>query len=296
MVSAIVSLLSALWTRRVGNQIGSQSLLANADDNIIDSVSSLIVFVAVYATSAGFSYAEAGVTIGISFFVIWLGIKNTRIAVFGLMDASMDPRMEKEISKLVLSVTGIKDVKNVRLRQAGLFRFGEGHIRVNPSVDINRGHILAHQASDLIKQRFPSVESFTVHIEPYRGEKQNIMIPVKSREGLGAPVMSHFGKARYFLFVELEGGKILSVRTEKNDFQSREMRIGLDVVNHFIHSRGIDVIVTKEIGEIGYLALRDSFIDIYKSEGNVASEDLDYLQAGKLNLLTGPTHSCDEKT
>ena len=295
MGSALVSLITALWTKRVGKQIGSQSLLANADDNLVDSISSLIVFMAVYANTTGFQYAEAGATIGISFFVVWLGIKNTRIAVFGLMDASLDPQMEKEITKLVLSVKGIKEVENLRLRKAGLFRFGEAHIRINPSVDVNRGHILAHQASDLIRQRFPSVESFTVHIEPYRGEKRRIMIPVENEEGLDAPVMSHFGKARYFLFADLQRDKILSVRTEKNEFQDNKTRVGLDVVNYFISSRGVDVILTKEIGEIGYHALRDSYVDIYQSEGNYAGEDIDYFQSGKLNLLTNPTHSCDEE-
>ena len=67
-----------------------------------------------------------------------------------------------------------------------------------------------HNILDMIKREIKQIESFTVSIEPYKPRIQRVVIPIESDLGLNSPVMEHFGRANYFILINLEEDKILS--------------------------------------------------------------------------------------
>jgi len=296
LVSGLVSLGIARAERRIGKEINAQSLLATADDFRMDAFSALLVFVALAASALGVSHVEGLLAVGLAVLILWVGLSNGRIALYSLMDASLDPEMEKEISDLVMEVPGAKEVHELRLRRAGPFCFGEGHVLVSKSLDVARGHEIAELVATRIKQRFPSVDSFAVHLEPYRSKQRRVMIPLKNNQGLDSLVMDHFGRAKYFMFADVDGEQIKSFDVKPNEFRDRKVRAGLNVVKHFVDTENIDVLVTAQIGEIGFHAARDHYVEIY-SVGKDASarQVLQDLAVGRLAPMSSPTHSSDDK-
>ena len=155
LTSAAVSLGIYLWEARVGRRIGSQSLLANADESRGDIVTSLAVFVAAGASYVGFARAEMGVAVLLAGLITWLGLKHGRIALYSLLDASPDPELEQRVTALAQGVPGVMRVVDVQLRQAGLFCFGICRVQLRRSVDITRGHEIAHRVTRTVREGIP---------------------------------------------------------------------------------------------------------------------------------------------
>ncbi len=296
LASAAVSFWIARVERRVGEAIRSQSLLANADESRLDVLSSALVFAALVAAKLGAPRAEGLLAIALAGFILFAGFKNGRIALYSLMDASLDPEMEREAAEVVRQVPGVMAVENLRLRRAGPFCFGEAALQLAPSLDIARGHEIAENVAQALKERFPEIDGFMTHVEPHRGARRRVMIPVNEDAGLDSRVAGHFGRAPFFLFADMDGDEILRWEVKPNAHRGRPVRAGLQVVNHFIDEEKITALATREIGEIGFHALRDHYVELFRAEENQpAREVLADLAAGRLPALPEPTHRSDDK-
>ena len=126
--SAVVSFGIFLREARVGRRLHSQSLLANADESRSDILSSTAVFAGATATYFSAPYLERIVTVGLSLLILWLGFKHGRVALYALIDASLDLDLEKEAASVAAATPGVMRVEQVRLRRSGPVRFGIAHI------------------------------------------------------------------------------------------------------------------------------------------------------------------------
>lgn len=295
LASAAFSWILARVERKVGKKTNAQSLVANADHTQMDALSSLLVFMALAASHAGVHYIGGGLAIAFAGLIFWVGITNGRVALYSLMDASLDPEMEQAMVAVVQGIPGVLEVHDLRVRHAGPYCFGETHLHLRKSLDIARGHEIAEKVAAKVKERFPSVDTFATHIEPHVSRERRVMVPVRDDSGLDSEVMGHFGRAAYFLFAQIDDHRIAEFEVKPNNFRDQPVRAGLNVVKHFLEAEKIDALVTQEIGEIGFHALRDHYVEVYRSqEGRTAREVLLDFAEGRLESLTAPTHSSGE--
>ncbi|MFW6107415.1 MAG: cation diffusion facilitator family transporter [bacterium] len=290
LTSAVVSYGIFLWERRVGQRIQSQSLLANADESKADVLTSSAVFCGTGATYLGVAGVELVVAAGLSLLILWLGAKNGLVAIYALLDASLDRELEKRIGEIAQSVPGAKEVGRVRLRRAGPFRFGIAEVRVQKSTDVARAHEVAHQVERAVRAEIPNVEMLTVHLEPFQPAEQNAMVPAEGR-GLDATVSEHFARAQYFLFATLREGEVEGSENVENAFRSKKARAALAVIKDALGERQIDAVLTREIGEIAFHTLRDHYVAVYSAPESTVGEALAEFAQGRLSPLTAPTHA-----
>lgn len=295
LASAVISLFIAVAERRAGRDLSSLSLKANADESTADILTSLLVFVALGASYLEIRFVEPALAAALSLLIIWIGLRNGKIGIYSLMDASLDPELEAEVAALMRGVEGVKDVEKVKIRRAGLFLMGEAHIKVPRSLDVERGHEVAHKAVDLVKKSIPRIEAFTVHLEPYQESRRMVMVPLREDRGEASRPSGHFGKAPYYAFSCVGEGAFSPPEIISNPFIDREARVGLAVAREFVPRKGVEVILTPEIGEIGFHTLRDLYVEIYRLEGSSLSGALEKFAEGKLEMIQAPTHSSDEK-
>jgi len=163
-VSVVVSSLLARWEKRVSLATGSQSLGAVADEARMDAVSSIVVIAALIAGKLELPYLEGVVTIGICALVLRVGLGNAWRAVLALMDASVDPELERDALKVLAEIPGVRNAHELRARRSGPFYFLEGHIHVAGSMDVTRSHALSHNAQVAIRNRRPDVEGVILHV------------------------------------------------------------------------------------------------------------------------------------
>lgn len=294
-ISVFVALGLYLWEKRTSLATGSQSLGATAEEVRLDMGTSIAVFVALICSRYSIPYVEGIVTLLISGLVLYAGFGNLWSAVLSLMDASVDPELEREVAQIIADVPGVRGVEKIHSRRSGPFYFVEGHVDVRPQMDVERSHALAHRAAETVREKRPRIEGVVLHIEPYRGQVQRALVPVESGEGLDAPLCPHFGRAPFFVLARLRDGAIEDVEVEENEFQDRQLRAGLAVIREFVESRDLDVVLVREVGEIAFHGLRDSAVGIYRAPEGTAREALEAYARSEVRLLPEPTHSSDRK-
>jgi cation diffusion facilitator family transporter len=292
LLSAVISYGIFVWEKRVGKRLGSPSLLANADESRIDILTSTAVFAGAGASFLGIGRVEMIVTALISVFIVWIGFKHGRVALYSLLDASPDPDLERRVVETAGKVPGVMRVAEVQLRQAGLFWFGIARIQARKSVDITRGHDIAHRVVRAVRDAFPRIESLTVHIEPFSPKKLTILAPVDGNTA-DARLSDHFGRASFFAMATISGGEIENLEFVDNTAREKKARAGLAAIKHIFLKNRLDVALTREIGEISYHALQSYCVEIYGAPDGPLEQVLKQFTSGALTILPGPTHASE---
>ncbi|MBN2330492.1 MAG: cation diffusion facilitator family transporter [Candidatus Aenigmarchaeota archaeon] len=284
-VSVIFSFGLSRYLMKTGKKINSELLMANAKERMADVATTTAVFFAVAMSYLNVSYVEGAITIFISLLILKVGIFSVRDSIFALMDVSPSKKKEERARGIISNCKEIEEFDDFKLRKSGPFVFGEVTIRIREFANVDRAHEIAEKIESRIKERLSDVVSFSVHIEPFKSQKQRVVIPVIKDEGLNSVVTDNFGRAGYFLFVDIDDNSVKHFKSKVNPAKKRKSKAGLSAV-HFLIREHADVLVTRKIGEIAFHTLRDHLVDIYKTEGKTAGEVLKKLLRKNLKRMS----------
>jgi cation diffusion facilitator family transporter len=287
-ISAVFDFFSSRYLKRVGQEINSQALLTNAAEKRADVFASSIVFLGIFLSYLKIPYIEGLVTIGISLLLLKIGLTSAKDSVFALMDISPSKVVEKKVIRAIKSVPGIEEFFDLRLRKAGPFIFGETKVGVRKFIDVRRAYEIADKVEEAIKKEVSQIDSFSIHIEPFKSNYRHLVIPIITKKGLSSLVADKFGRAPSFLFVNLEGRKIKGYYLLDNPFKDQKVRAGLAAAKLLVKQKS-EVLITKEVGEISFHALRDNLFDIYQAKGEKAKTVIDNFLKRELEMLSRPT-------
>ncbi len=288
LVSGIAALLMSKYLKRKGEEINSESLIANSKDRFKDVFTAIAVFISILLTHYNVLYAQGAVTIVISVLIIRMGLITARDSVYSLMDVSPNTKVEKKVKEILTSISGVESYSELRLRKAGPFIFGQVKVRVRKFVDVSKAHEVADRIEHTVKEKIPQIESLFIHIEPFKPETLKIAVPVKNDQGLNSTISNHLGRAEMFFIAETKNKKVHKNYTIKNPFKEKEVRAGLSASKHLVKQK-IDVLITKEAGEISLHTLRDNLVDVYSTDYKRVRYTLDAFMEEKLNRLEKPT-------
>lgn len=294
--AAVVSIIVSGWVSRfqksIGEEINSQALIVNSKESLMDVFSSIVVLIAIVLSYYRVPYVTGVVTIAISILIFKVGLESVKDSSYALMDVSPSKEIEKKIVEIIDGISGVEGFEDLKLRKAGPFIFGECVVKIRKFVDVERAHEISDNLEEKIKDEIEQIEYFTLHIEPRESKKKKIAIPVDDKQGLRSEISDHFGRANYFALVSIDEKEIEDVELKENEFKEKKVRAGL-AVSHFIAGEKIDILVTKQIGEISFHVLRDHLVDVYKAEGQRVQEIVDSFVDDKLERLDEPTRQKD---
>ena len=115
---------------------------------------------------------------------------------------------------------------------------------------------------------------------------KTIMMPVEDEAGLDAQVAHHFGRAPYFVMVELdENQKTSKVRTEPN--RSEHMGGASGHSHESFLALKPDVVVAYTMGPGALSTFQNAGITILKATENTVKGNVESFKEGKLKELTG---------
>ncbi len=296
--ASIVSVGTAFWIARkeraVGLAIGSQSLLANASESMLDIFTSLVVLLGILLAHARIPYVEGSVILLISLLILKLGAENVWKALLVLLDANLDAELQTEIETKINAIYGVKGVSEVKIRQSGPFKMVEAKISTSPTLPLYRAHQLADKTEDFIRTSYSRIESVFIHVEPMQAETVTAIIPVRDLEGMDSKAHGHFGRSPYYVIIQLIGEDAEIEDFYYNEFLSEEKHIGIKVIKSVIQYK-LDIVFTAQIGEISFYMLKDNFVDIYRIEpGKTVKEILEKYTQHQLQQIVKPTHSLED--
>ena len=110
----------------------------------------------------------------------------------------------------------------------------------------------------------------------FQKEKRVIAIPIKDNQGLDSelnPILAH---ANFFLIINTDHKEIKDFYSINNPYAQEETGAGLKTA-HYLAKKGIDVLITLEIGSIALHALRSKGIDVYINQAKTAKEVIEEL-------------------
>lgn len=288
LVDAVVLYFFGSYEEKIGRKINSRSLQTMGKENKTHLFTSSSVLIGVLVAYLQIPYLEALFTIGISFLIFEIAFSSAKDAVFALMDVGIDEEKYQQVGASISSVPGIEEYYDLRLRRSGPFIFGETKVGIRKQIEVQKAHVLADQVEQAVKEVVSEIDSFTVHVEPFSSQYSHLVIPVKSKAGLQAGIGEKFGRAPYFLFVNLKGSEIKGSYTLENKHRDKQVRAGLAAAK-MINKQKSTVVIVKQIGEITFHFLRDYLFDIYKTDVDTAKQAVNKYLSQKLSKINRPT-------
>ena len=79
----------------------------------------------------------------------------------------------------------------------------------------------------------------------------------------------------------------------ENALRAKQARVGLATTKRVLASRELDVVLTHEIGEIAFHALRDHYVDVYAAPEGTVGDALAAFAGHELPSLAEPTHASE---
>ncbi|MBT4793323.1 MAG: cation transporter, partial [Halobacteriovoraceae bacterium] len=169
LVVAFISIISKEWLFRyslkIGEEIKSQLIIANAWHSRSDALSSILVFVGLIFSLYGYKEVDLVVAVILSLFIGKVGWDFILNSLHELLDTSVSEEMREEIKAIIKSIDGVKGMHNLRSRKIGDKAILDVNIEVAPNITVSEGHEIATWTAETVIKAFDSVYDVTVHTD-----------------------------------------------------------------------------------------------------------------------------------
>lgn len=173
LVAALASIVFKEWlyryTVRVGREINSQAVTANAWHHRSDAFSSIGTLIGIGgAMTLGehWHVLDPIAAVIVSLFILKVAALITLSSVKELTEESLEDAAEQEITAVVAAVNGTIRPHNLRTRRIGNTVAIDLHVCVAPDLNITEAHGIASNVEKALRKRFGEEAFVSVHIEP----------------------------------------------------------------------------------------------------------------------------------
>jgi len=277
IVVVLISFIFSKYEKKIGKEINSPILIADADHGYIDVLSNIIVMVSIILGAIGY-HLDKVATLIVVIFIAKTGFGILKDGVKVLLDASVDYETLSKTEKIILNTPQVVEIKKLTGRNSGRFKFIEANIVIKTH-DLDKAHLIADKIENQIKQELCNIDHVLIHYEPMQKEEMIYVIPLTEEKN---KISSHFGEAPWFMFVTFKTGEKVAKKAEVmlNPYISEEKGKGI-LAAEFLIKKGIDVmIVKKDFASKGpAYVFSDSNVEVVLTE-----EEIPEAAIGKLGL------------
>ena len=264
------------YATKVGTEINSPSLIADAKHIGVDMFSSAMVLVVLLSSFAGVNLDRISAFI-IVVIIAWSGGKILIDGIRVLLDASLDYKTLSIAEKLILAEPQVIEIRHLMGRNSGRYKFIEADIFLKTH-DLNKAHFIVNRIEANIKRQIKNVDRVLIHYEP--NKKENFIYAVPLKDANQHRISRHFGEAPYFglITVKIKHKKVIDHKIVENPFTQVEHGKGI-LVAEFLNKHQIDVIITKESfeGKGPYYVFSNAAVDNLLIEEETVEKALESL-------------------
>lgn len=175
LIAAAVSILGKEWifryTLKIGKQLQSDLIIANAWHSRTDALSSIVVLLAVAGAMAGVWWLDALAAVLVALLVGKIGWDLVAKSVTELVDTALPEERVAELREQVLTVDGVVNVHSFKSRLMGNQSLLEMHLQVAPHLSAAEGHYIGDNVVCQLQNRFDNIGHVIFHIDTYDDEK-----------------------------------------------------------------------------------------------------------------------------
>ncbi len=300
--------LSVLSKYRAAYILHSPSLKADAAHMFVDVIETSSVTFGLLL----FMITRYGLIYTLSLIIALIGLllaayEAAHDSILAILDLPKDKRLLEELKKYLQElIIGKAELVDLKARWAGPIVFVEMLLRSHPLNTLESIGRMTRCIEENIRKRFEDVKYIVVTVKPTIRNYLKIAVPIEEAS-FDSPLSNHFGKAPYFLIVEVNNEQIISKQIiDKNIILSRSSRKGIKInvpqsllrgaeIAENFHDMGVTDVIVKNIGEIAYSLLLRHKIVIWKGRDGNAIDNVENLVKGYLEVLDQPTHEASWK-
>lgn len=172
-IAAILSIIVKEWlyryTIKVGKDINSQAVIANAWHHRSDAFSSIGAMLGIGGAillGEKWHILDPLAAAIVSFFIIKVALEISSGSIKELTEQSLDEDTEAEIMQMASSTAGVVGPHNLRTRRIGSDVAVDLHIRIDADMRVSDAHAIASEVEGRIRARFGQSAFVSIHIEP----------------------------------------------------------------------------------------------------------------------------------
>ncbi len=253
VVGGILVILAAAFAfsryeLRVGLEVGSPSLVADAKHVYTDLLSTVVILFSIVGVYAGYSL-DRYVALFVALFVARTGVSIMVDAVKVLLDATLDHDTLDEIRRIMESHPDVAEVVSVGGRKSGRYKFVEILLHMHTR-SLREAHEIVSHLEEEIFDRWPDIDRIVVHYEPVHKDTWVIAVAVDGNEGVNpnnvVKLSDHFGAASHFAILskDMLTGKVSVEEYLDNPFREDERQKGVRVAE-FLADREVDETISR---------------------------------------------------
>lgn len=169
IVSIIVKEALFQWTVRVGKKNNSPAVITNAWHHRTDALSSIGAAIGIGAAiifGGKFVILDPIVCCIISIFIILIAVQMAIPALKELTESSLPDDVEDEISGIIQSVEGVRNVHALKTRKSGPDIIIDSHLVVDPEMTVAEAHRITEIAESALRSKYGEKTQISLHVEP----------------------------------------------------------------------------------------------------------------------------------
>ncbi|RYG74170.1 cation transporter [Lentibacillus lipolyticus] len=178
LLAVIISIISKevlfQYKYRLGKRINSPALVTDAWHHRSDALSSLGVLVGVGGAMIGerigwsqLVYLDPIAGVAVALLIIVLGYKMARESIDLVLENVLDNKESKRFILTAKSVTGVKQIDEIRARVHGAYVVVDLKISVDAALDVEEAHHISKNVKHKLMREHEDVNDVLVHINPY---------------------------------------------------------------------------------------------------------------------------------
>lgn len=258
-ISIAVSLFAYFYQNKIGELINSKAMMASASDKRNDAVVSLGVLGSVIADQFKVPYVEAVIGIAISILIIWTAVKYGKDALFYLLDYWDEPEVTEKIRNILQKSKIVTHVKNIRLRHAGTYIFGEAFLEINPFTDSKDLRDEIHRLDREVEENVEHLGDIVLYIDPPKPTVVKVAIPICEENGLQSRIAENAAEPFRFFFIEIKNNAIKKFYSAPENFSINKVT----EIAKFLKDSRVNILISSMIKPLLYYNLRLNNIKVY---------------------------------
>ena len=242
LVVVVISYFFSKYEKRIGKEMNSPILIADADHGYIDVLSNIIVMISILLSTLGY-HLDKIATLIVVIFIVKTGVGILINGIKVLLDASVDYETLSKTEKIILNAAQVIEINQLMGRNSGRFKFIEANIVIKTH-NLDKAHLIVDKIENQIKEEIVGIDHVLIHYEPVQKEETIYVIPLTEEKN---EICSHFGEAPWFMFITFKTGEKIAKQVEiiVNPFIHEEKGKGISVAE-FLVKKGIDILIVKK--------------------------------------------------
>jgi len=270
VLSAIVPLAFSKYEMRVGRELNSPSLMADAQEYRVHVFSSGVVFLALIGQMVGIPVDRYAALV-IVVLIVKTGWDLLSDGMRVLLDASLDAETLDQVRSIIEAEPTVTEVRSLVGRNAGRYRFIEAEVVLRVD-DLDKAHAVSERLAAAVRAEVPHVERVQLHYEPQARTHLLYALPLADPNGM---LSEHFGEAPYFglVTVRVADGQIERGEVLANPYQDVEKAKGIRVGEWLVGLKADVVLLHEDLhGKGPAYVFRDAGVETRLTQAATLSE------------------------